>query len=76
MFLNIVARNPFPTNFPMKNLKVFGLAFISIVAILYIGADGLVANYSWGPFFIFIGACTTIGFTIDIFNHFKTKGSR
>jgi hypothetical protein len=31
---------------------------------------------SWGPFFIFIGACSTIGLTIDVFNHFRTRGSR
>lgn len=60
----------------MKNLTVFGLALTGIVAILYIGANGLSGQYSWGPFFIFIGACATIGFTIDIFNHFRAKGSR
>ena len=60
----------------MKNLKVFGLALAGILAVLYIGANGLSANYSWGPFLIFVGACSTIGFTIDIFNHFKTRGSR
>ncbi|HEX6225854.1 MAG TPA: hypothetical protein VFZ52_15655 [Chryseolinea sp.] len=60
----------------MKNLKVFALALACIVAVLFIGANGLSANYSWGPFFIFIGACSTIGFTIDLFNHFRPKGSR
>jgi hypothetical protein len=60
----------------MKNLSVFGIAVCGILALLYIGANGLSENYPWGPFFLFIGACATIGLTIDIFNHFKTKGSR
>jgi hypothetical protein len=60
----------------MKDLTVFGLTLAGIASVLFIGANGLSSNHSWGPFFIFIGACSTIGFTIDIFNHFKTKGSR
>ena len=77
MFHNIVAIF-FPNYllFHMKNFTVFGLALTCILAVLYLGANGLSSNYSWGPFFIFIGACSTIGFTIDLFNHFRTKGSR
>jgi hypothetical protein len=60
----------------MKNLSVFGLALFAIIAVLYLGASGLSGNTPWGPFFLFIGGCTTIGLTIDIFNHFRTKGSR
>lgn len=60
----------------MKNLTVFALVLVGILGILYIGANGLSGNYSWGPFLIFVGACSIIGFTIDIFNHFRTKGSR
>ena len=60
----------------MKNLSVFGLALFGIIAVLYLGASALSGNTPWGPFFLFIGACTTIGLTIDIFNHFRTKGSR
>jgi hypothetical protein len=60
----------------MKNLSVFGLALAGILTVLYIGASGLSGNYSWGPFLIFVGACSIIGLTIDVFNHFKPKGSR
>ena len=60
----------------MKNLKVFGLALAAILGVLYIGANGMSSNYSWGPFFIFVGACSTIGLTIDLFNHFRAKGTR
>ena len=57
----------------MKNLGVFGLALAGILFVLYVGANGLSGNYSWGPFFVFVGACTTIGLTIDVFNHFRPK---
>jgi hypothetical protein len=60
----------------MKNLKVFGLALAAILAVFYLGVNGLSGNYSWAPFFIFIAACAAIGFTIDLFNHFRTKGTR
>ena len=60
----------------MKNLGVFGLALAGILAVLYIGANGMSGHYAWGPFFIFVGACSTIGLTIDLFNHFRTKGTR
>jgi hypothetical protein len=60
----------------MKNLTVFALVLVGILGVLYIGANGLMQQYAWGPFFIFIGACATIGFTIDIFNHFRPKRTR
>jgi hypothetical protein len=60
----------------MKNLKVFGLALAGIVAIMYLGINSLSANSGWGPFFIFIAACAGIGFTIDVFNHFRARGTR
>ena len=60
----------------MKNLSVFGLALAGILFVLYVGANGLSGNYSWAPFFIFVGACTTIGLMIDVFNHFRPKGTR
>jgi hypothetical protein len=60
----------------MKNLSVFALAIICIVGVVLIGVNGLLANYAWGPFFLFIGTCSTVGLTIDIFNHFRTKGTR
>jgi len=60
----------------MKNLTVFGLTLMAIVFTLYVGANGLSSNYPWAPFFVFIGACATVGFTIDVVNHFRTKGIR
>jgi hypothetical protein len=60
----------------MKNLTVFGLVLAGIVGILYIGANGLTQQYSWGPFLLFVGACATVGFSIDIFNHFRPKRTR
>lgn len=60
----------------MKNLKVFGLALAGIVAIMYTGINSLTVNSAWGPFFIFIAACAGVGFTIDLFNYFRAKGTR
>ncbi len=55
----------------MKNIKVYSLAFLGVVAMFYMGADGVAQNLSFGPFFIFVGACTTIGLAIDIVYHVK-----
>jgi hypothetical protein len=60
----------------MKNLTVFGFALACIVAVIFIGLNSLSGQSSWGPFFIFIGGCSIIGLTIDVVNHFRTKGSR
>jgi hypothetical protein len=63
-------------NSTMKNLKVFGLVLLGIVVTFYVGANGLSENYSWGPFLIFVGVCSAIGFSIDLFNHFRPKRTR
>jgi len=60
----------------MKNLKMFGLVLLGIVATFYVGVNGLSENTSWGPFFIFVAVCCTVGFTIDLFNHFRPKRTR
>ena len=57
----------------MKNIKVFGVAVFAIIAMLYIGADGMQQQLSFGPFFIFVGTCTAIGLVIDITNHIKLR---
>jgi uncharacterized membrane protein YGL010W len=57
----------------MKTVKVFTLAILAIAMMFYIGANGLSQKLSFGPFFIFVGICTTIGLAMDITNHVKER---
>jgi len=55
----------------MKNLLMLGLALAAVIIILYAGLNGLMKDHSYGFFFTFIGAITTIGLGIDVVNHLK-----
>jgi hypothetical protein len=59
-------------NLSMKKLTVLILAIVAVATMLYAGFDGLTNNYAYGPFITFIGCCTAIGVTIDLFNHFQS----
>jgi hypothetical protein len=55
----------------MKNIFLFSLALVAIIITLYAGLHGLAKNHSYGFFFLFTGAVTTIGLGIDLVNHLK-----
>jgi hypothetical protein len=52
----------------MKNLTVLVLAIIAVIIMLYAGIDGLINDYSYGPIMTFIGVCTAIGLSLDVYN--------
>lgn len=55
----------------MRNFLMLGLALLAVMALLYAGLNGLMKNHSYGFFFIFIGALTTIGLGLDVVNQLK-----
>jgi hypothetical protein len=55
----------------MKNLTVLSLAILAVITMLYAGIDGMLNDYSYGAFMTFIGACTAIGLTIDVYNYIQ-----
>lgn len=57
----------------MKNISVLVLATIAVAAMLYAGINGITNNYSYGPFIMFIGFCTAVGLSIDLFNLVQVK---
>jgi hypothetical protein len=57
----------------MKNLTVLLLAIVAVALMLYAGFDGLSKNHSYGPFIMFIGACTAVGVAIDVFKHIQVR---
>jgi hypothetical protein len=57
----------------MKNILLFGLAAAAVMLMLYAGLQGLLNDHSYGSFFMFVGATTTIGLGIDLVNHLKLR---
>ena len=57
----------------MKNLLLLSLALLAVIVILYAGLHGLTKDHSYGFFFIFIGAFTTIGLGMDVVNHLRIQ---
>lgn len=57
----------------MKNFVLFGLAILAVMTLLYAGLQGLMKNHTYGSFFLFTGAITTIGLGIDVVSHLKIK---
>jgi Trk-type K+ transport system membrane component len=55
----------------MKNFLLLTLALIAVIVLLYAGLNGLTKNHSYGFFFTFIGAITTIGLGLDVVNQLK-----
>jgi hypothetical protein len=57
----------------MKKFLLFGLAVAAVMLMLFAGLQGIVNDHSYGSFFTFIGAITTIGLGIDVVNHLKIR---
>jgi hypothetical protein len=49
-------------------MKQILLAIAGISILVYLGYDGMQNQTASGPFFMFIGICTMIGFTLDLVN--------
>ena len=55
---------------------VFGLAFLTVLIMLYAGFDALSKNQERsGLFLTFVGLMTVIGLVIDLLNHLKARRS-
>lgn len=54
-----------------KNLLLLSLALLAVVVLLYVGLNGLTRDHSYGIFFTFTGAVTTIGLGLDVVNHLR-----
>ena len=54
-----------------KNLLTLSLALLAVIVMLYAGLNGLTNDHSYGFFFTFIGAVTTIGLGLDVVNHLR-----
>ena len=57
----------------MKNLTVLFLAIIAVCVMLYAGIQAIANDYSYGPSMTFIGLCTAVGLSIDVFNHIQIR---
>lgn len=56
-----------------KKLLTFSLALLAVIFMLYAGLNGLTKDHSYGFFFTFIGAVTTIGLALDVVNHLRLQ---
>jgi len=54
-------------------MKKIALALLAVIFMIYLGADGMEKQYASGPFFMFVGVCTSIGLCLDILNVIKDK---
>lgn len=54
-----------------KNLLLLSLALLAVITLLYVGLNGLNRDHTYGFFFTFVGAVTTIGLGLDVINHLK-----
>jgi hypothetical protein len=57
----------------MKNFTVVGLALILVAVMLYAGVNGVMRDHAYGPFFIFLAACTATGLSLDITRLIKER---
>lgn len=54
-------------------MKKVTLAIVAIVFMLYLGFQGMANQSISGPFFMFIGVCTSVGLSLDIINMIRQK---
>lgn len=60
-------------NHLMKNFLLLGLALLAVGVMLYAGLNGIMKDHSYGFFFTFTGALTSIGLGMDVVNHLKVR---
>ena len=49
-------------------MKQLILAALAVILMITLGIEGMRNHLAMGPFFIFVGSCTSIGLTLDIIN--------
>lgn len=54
-------------------MKQIAVAILAIVLMIYLGFSGMQAQSTSGPFFMFIGVCTAIGFSLDVVLALRNK---
>ncbi|HYF69848.1 MAG TPA: hypothetical protein VD884_17015 [Ohtaekwangia sp.] len=54
-------------------MKKLTLALIAVAFMIYLGFLGMESKSSSGPFFMFVGVCTSIGLTLDIANVIRER---
>jgi hypothetical protein len=54
-------------------MKQITIAITAIIVMIYLGFDGMQNQSASGPFFMFLGVCTAVGFTLDIINVVRTR---
>lgn len=47
-------------------MKQFILAALAVILMIILGIEGMKSQLAMGPFFVFVGGCTSIGLTLDI----------
>ncbi len=57
----------------MKNYLLLSLALLGVIVMLYAGLNGMLKDHSYGFFFTFTGAVTTVGLGLDVTNHLKNR---
>ncbi len=60
----------------MRSLKIFESRSARRSSRVFTGVQQLSRNQSGGTFFVFVGACTAVGLTIDIVNHIREEDSQ
>lgn len=54
-------------------MKKLALALLAVIVMIYLGINGMEQQYASGPFFMFVGVCTSIGLTLDVYNAIREK---
>jgi hypothetical protein len=49
-------------------MKKLTIALLAVILMIILGFIGMESKSASGPFFMFVGTCTAIGLTLDIFN--------
>ena len=54
-------------------MKQLILALLAVILMIYIGLMGMESHASSGPFFMFVGCCTAIGLSMDVYNAVRER---
>jgi hypothetical protein len=54
-------------------MKKLILAIVGVIFMIYLGFDGMENQMASGPFFMFVGVCTSIGLFLDIMNVIRQR---
>jgi hypothetical protein len=54
-------------------MKKLTLALLAVIFMIYLGYLGMEMKSSSGPFFMFVGACTAIGLSLDVWIEIRER---